>query len=111
MSNNIDLNIVLKSVRFTLTEELSKYPIESYKQDIIINDNNCFRTIIEWEKCMGELLVEKAEFAPYRYVIFNIFSIITEEITPVFCWYDSENDSLETIIKKIKEGLLMGFKY
>lgn len=111
MSNNIDLCNVLKNAKETLFEELSKYPIESYNQDIVINNDCCFRTIIEWKKCMGELIIEEAEFAPYRYVSFNILSSITEEIAPIFYWYDSENDSLETIIDKIKEGLLIAFKY
>lgn len=111
MSNNIELYNVLKNARETLFEELSKYPIESYHQDIVINNDYCFRTIIEWKKCMGELIIEEAEFAPYRYVSFNILSSITEEIMPIFYWYDSENDSLETIIDKIKEGLFIAFKY
>lgn len=41
----------------------------------------------------------------------NIIVSITEEIAPIFYWYDSENDSLETIIDNIKEGLLIAFKY
>ena len=82
MSNNIDLCNVLKNAKEALFEELSKYPIESYNQDIVINNDCCFRTIIEWEKCMGELIIEEAEFAPYRYVSFNILSsiIIKKEI-------------------------------
>lgn len=111
MNSNIDLCNVLKNARETLFEELLKYPIESYNQDILINNDYCFRTIIEWKKCMGELIIEEAEFAPYRYVCFNVLSSITEEITPIFYWHDSENDSLETITDKIKEGLLIAFKY
>lgn len=111
MNNSIDICNVLKNVKEALFEELSKYPIESYNQDIVINNDCCFRTIIEWEKCMGELIVEEAEFAPYRYISFNILSSITDEITPIFYWYDSQDDSLETIINKIKEGLLIAFKY
>ena len=60
---------------------------------------------------MGELIIEEAEFAPYRYISFNILSSIIDEITPIFYWYDSENDSLETIINRIKEGVLSAFKY
>ena len=111
MSHNVELYNVLQMARNTLLEELAKYPIESYKLDIIINDESCFRTIIEWKKCIGELIIEEAEYAPYRYIRFNILSSVTEEITPIFCWYDSERDSLETIINKIKEGLLVAFEY
>lgn len=111
MSNSIDFYNVLKNVKEALFEELSKYSNESYNQDIVIDNDFCFRTIIEWEKCMGELIIEEAEFAPYRYVSFNVLSSITEGITPIFYWNDSEDDSLETIINRLKEGLLIAFKY
>ena len=111
MSNNIDLCNVLKDAKEALFEELSKYPIESYNQDIVINNDCCFRTINEWEKCMGELIVEEPGFAPYRYVNFNILSCTTDEIKAIFSWSDSRNDSLKIIKDKIKEGLLIGYKY
>lgn len=111
MSNKIEFFNVLKMVKETFTEELAKYPAKSYKKDIIIDTDHCFRVIIEWEKCIGELVVEEPEFAPYRYVNFNILSSTTDEITAIFSWSDSRNDSLKIIKDKIKEGLLIGYKY
>ena len=108
---SIDFYNVLKSAKRTLFEELFKHSSESYTQDIIIDNDFCFRTIIEWKKCMGELIIEKAEFAPYRYVSFNVLSSVTEENTSIFYWNDSENDSLETIITRIKEGLSIAFEF
>ena len=111
MSNNIVFSDILKSARETLFEELSRYPIQCYNQDRVINNDCCFRAIIEFEKCIGELIVEEADFAPYRFVSFNILSSIAEDITQIFCWYDSEDDSIETITQKIREGLLIAFNY
>ncbi len=111
MSHNDRFDIILNSAKNALLEELSRFSNESYKQEIIFNDETCFRTIIEWENCIGELIVEEAEFAPYRNISFIILSSVTKDIIPIFCWYDSEKDSLETIIEKIKEGLLIAFGY
>ena len=33
------------------------------------------------------------------------------EISTIFCWYDSKSDSLESITNKIKEGLEKAFQY
>lgn len=90
---------------------MSYYPVISYNKDIIIDNEKCFRVIIEWERCMGELIIEKPEFAPYRYANFNILSSVTDEITSVYRWCDSMNDSLEVIKNKIREGIITGFKY
>ncbi|MBP3800966.1 MAG: hypothetical protein J6I85_02890 [Clostridia bacterium] len=111
MSNKIEFLNVLKTVKETFTEELAKYPAKAYNKDIIIDTDHCFRVIIEWEKCIGELVVEKPEFAPYRYVSFSVLSSVTDEITSIFSWLDSINDSLEMIKDKIREGLLIGYTY
>ncbi|MBR0490521.1 MAG: hypothetical protein IJJ82_00545 [Clostridia bacterium] len=111
MSCEIDFLYVLKTVKEIFEEELSKYPAKSYNKDIIIDNDHCFRVVIEWKKCMGELIVEEPGFAPYRYVNFNILSWTTDEIKAIFSWSDSINDSLKIIKDKIKEGLLIGYKY
>lgn len=99
MNYEVNFHNVLQIARETLLDELLKYSVESYNKDVIIDNDNCFRAIIEWERCIGELIIEESEYVPYRYVSFNILSSVTEEIISIFCWYDSVNDSLEIIAK------------
>lgn len=96
----MDFQSVLKTAKSTFFSETQKYQSVCQKE-VLIDNEACFRAIVEWKKCTGELLVERTEFAPYRYVSFNILSNKKDE--SVFCYYDSE-ESLEEIADKIKEG-------
>ncbi|MBP5696426.1 MAG: hypothetical protein J6X11_07255 [Treponema sp.] len=95
----------------TVNKELKLYPDKCYKVEVIVDNEACYRAIIEWERCMGELLVERPDFAPYRYVSLNVSAIDSDGTSPVYCWYDSEGDSLEVIEEKIIEGIEAGFNY
>ena len=95
----------------TINNELNRYSDMFYNMEVIIDNEKCYRIVIEWKRCMGELLVDRPEFAPYRYVSLNILSTDTINISSVYCWYDSEGDSLEIIKQKIIEGINAGFNY
>ncbi|MBQ5450211.1 MAG: hypothetical protein IIT57_09255 [Treponema sp.] len=94
-----------------LNKELKLYPDKCYKVEVIVDNESCYRTIIEWERCMGELLVERPDFAPYRYLSLQVVATDTADFSFVYCWYDSEGDSLEVIEEKIIEGIEAGFNY
>ncbi len=111
MDNAIEFSNVLYYVKNTVLKELVNYPIDTYSKDIIWDNKRCFRIIIEWERCIGELIVNDEEYTPYRYVYFSILSSITDEVTTVFSWYDSDNDTLEIIRDKIQYGLSVAFNY
>ena len=96
----MDFQSVLKTAKSTFFSETQKYQ-NACQKEVLIDNEECFRAIVEWKKCTGELLVERSDFTPYRYVSFNILSIEKDE--SVFCYYDSE-ESLEEIADKIKEG-------
>ena len=111
MNNEVDFYTVLQSVKKSFLRELQKYPSKSYNKETLIDSKKCYRAIIELENCMGELIVDVPEYAPYRYVNFNILSTIAHEKSTVFCWYDSKSNSLENITNKIKEGLEKAFQF
>ena len=111
MRSDVELIEVLKISKETLNNELSKYSTILFKIDIITDDEKCYRVIIEWERCIGEMVVEEPHFAPYRFICFNILSSITEDITSIYCWYDSKGDSFDVIKEKIKEGISIAFEY
>lgn len=96
----MDFQSVLRTAKSTFLSETQKYQSVCQKE-VLIDNEECFRAIVEWEKCTGELLVERSDFAPFRYVSFNILSNKKDE--SVFYYYDSE-ESLEEIANKIKEG-------
>ena len=73
--------------------------------NVLLDTDEAFRVVFENEKRMAELLVECGAFAPYRYVKMEIFSLISKHPVPVYVWYDSQNDNIETIISNLQIGL------
>lgn len=102
---------VMEKTKEMLIDVLSNHQNAYYKQEIIIDNDECFRTILHWEKCIGELMIEKADYSPYRYVSLNILATDRDKIETVFYWCDSNNDTLEKIGASIKTGLDMAFNY
>ncbi|MBR1848454.1 MAG: hypothetical protein IJ791_04370 [Lachnospiraceae bacterium] len=71
--------------------------------EVLRDDGEVFRISIETEASMAEVLVEKPDFAPYRWVRVEVYDLNTETLT--YVWNDEEGDSLEKILEKIAEGL------
>lgn len=111
MAANTFFTDIILLAKNTVNKELKLYPDKCYKVEVIVDNESCYRTIIEWERCMGELLVERPDFAPYRYLSLQVVATDTADFSFVYCWYDSEGDSLEVIEEKIIEGIEAGFNY
>ena len=47
MNNENDFYTVLQSVKKSFLEELQKYPSKSYKKEILIDNNKCYRAILK----------------------------------------------------------------
>ena len=108
---NIDFLHILIESKSTVYEETQKYKNNGFSLDVIIDNSTCYRAILNWSNCMGELLIEKNDFSPYRYVSFKIVSIDSKNENILYCWYDSEGDSLEVVKQKIIEGIKIGDNY
>lgn len=72
------------------------------RADVVRSDEGGFRVFFESADKIGELMVARADFAPYRFVSFQI--LCTDE-TPVFCYYDSEASTISQILAQLDAGL------
>lgn len=102
-----DFHDVLRAAKGTFFSETQKYQSDC-QTEVLIDNDECFRAIVEWEKCTGELFVERPDFAPYRFVRFCILSSANEK--SVFCWNDSD-ETPDEITEKIKAGFRVGLEY
>ena len=72
----------------------------------VISDTDEFlRVIFESKEHIAELLVECNSFSPYRYVKMEILSLTSDYPLPVYTWYDSQNDDINTIVCNLQIGL------
>lgn len=73
--------------------------------DIVLDTPNSLRVIFESKEYIAELLVEQGCFTPYRFVKLEILSLTSSYPTPVYIWYDAQNDPIDAIIRHLQIGL------
>ncbi len=105
-----DFKTILNETKNIWKDKVKNFEIIP-KQDIIVDNEVCFRTIVEWKKCMGDLTMAKNDFAPYRYISFVILASDRNNYVPVYCWYDCEQDSLDDIRNAINKGVCVLNEY
>mgnify|MGYP004642689061 CR=1 FL=1 len=101
---------ILKAVKILVSEKKA----ELYKEcnfDVLIDTETAYRVIIEFDNCMGEILVNQPYFAPYRFVKIEMLSSVCVEDTHIFIWYDSESDSVDEILFQIRKCFDIAKKY
>ena len=77
----------------------------SIELETLIDNEQCFRIILESADKMGEILVEDASFAPYRYFKLEIAQIIDNRAQIVNAWYDTENTDDDYYQLALKSGI------
>lgn len=77
---------------------------QGIRVDVVRSDDGGFRVFFESADKMGELIVAQPDFAPFRFVSFQILR--TDEV-PVFCYYDSDGSSVSEILAQLDVGLKM----
>ena len=72
---------------------------------VLTDREDSLRVILETENAMAELIVAQADFAPYRFVSFQILDIRRElRDGPVFCYYDNEGSTIDEILRELDRG-------
>lgn len=110
MNTATDFSSVLAAVKqfFDNIQQSQNYSIKS--MDVIAADEQCYRVILDFPYCMGEIVVNKPLCAPYRYVKIEVLSAVTDCYEYVFCWYD-DNDDVNSIIEHIIHALKVASDY
>lgn len=93
----------VKSIINELRQSTHNYPINSI--DVINDNDDSYRAIIEFDSCIGEVTVDQPFFAPYRYVKIEILSVDSDPYESVFSWYDSDYDNIDSIRRHISLAL------
>lgn len=106
-----EFKIILKQVKEWLEKNSKKPPFTVLKFDQVINNDKCLRVIFENSNCVGEVIVEQPECAPYRFVKIEILSLRDNDNKLIYAWYDKENDKCEYIISQLQKGLTYALAY
>lgn len=79
-----------------------------FPAEVLRDDPEGLRIIWETEKYLAELIVCRAEYAPYRWVSFTILDVRRDPgQEPVYCYYDQEDSSVTEILAALERGMEM----
>lgn len=90
--------------------------IDKNKKDIeqknisvsILRDENTGLVVsFENDEVIAELVVEQPDFAPYRFVSFEVAAIENDQAKIIYSWYDDDNTSE----KEIADGIMGGIEF
>jgi hypothetical protein len=90
-----------------------KWVMDSYEElgdrnisvEILMNENDCLRIELNFGEFLAEILVEKPDFAPYRYVYFQAVGIVNGVPELLYFWYDNDETTIEEIIENLENAI------
>lgn len=97
---------ILNETRSIVNELMAADDFLNCTIDVLVDSEYSYRAIIDFGNCLGEVIVNQPDFAPYRYVKIEILSSIEEISMHVFFWGDSESDD----VNSVRENIVAGFR-
>ena len=101
-----DINEIMTEIH-KLVEKLQMNQNSELNIEIKADQPDYFWCFIENERLMGEIVVNKGGFQPFRNVSFTIVASENEEEEHPFyyCYYDDETSSMEEIKSNLHKGM------
>ena len=75
------------------------------QMEMVADNEDYLRIILETEDRMGEIVVEDASFAPYRFFKIEVAQIVDERAEIVMAWYDKDGADDDAYREALKKGV------
>ena len=99
----------IQRVKTIVREWLLEYSyvlVEQGVQTEMVADNEDYlRIILETEDRMGEIVVENAGFAPYNFFKIEVAQIVDDRSEIVMAWYDKDGTGDDAYREALKNGV------
>ena len=92
-------------VREWLLENNDVLDAHGVQMEMVADNEDYLRIILETEDRMGEIVVEDASFAPYRFFKIEVAQIVDERAEIVMAWYDKEFTDDDAYREALKKGV------
>nr|MBP3598916.1 hypothetical protein [Eubacterium sp.] len=108
---NMKFEIIRNAVEEFVDKVICERQYPNGEIEVLRDEADCYQVGVEFENCIGEIMVNRPYFAPYRFVSMEILSSDQVTAEQVFVWLDDEGDSVEEVIYQIKNGLKSAASY
>ena len=102
--NNL-LFLKVKETVYNWLKSNEKLESNNVSVEMLSNNEHHLRAILTFGECLAELRVEKPDFAPFRFVCFEMLRIEHGDVSTVHTWYDNESSTLDEIIKSLDKAV------
>ena len=92
-------------VREWLLENSDVLEAHGVQTEMVADNEDYLRILLETEDRMGEIIVEDASFAPYRSFKIEVAQIVDERAETVMSWYDKEDTDDDAYREALKNGV------
>ena len=92
-------------VREWLLENSEVLDAHGVQTEMVADNEDYLRIILETEDRMGEIVVEDASFAPYRFFKIEVAQIVDERAKIVMAWYDKDTTGDDEYREALKNGV------
>ena len=92
-------------LREWLLEHSDVLVAQGVQMEMVADNEDYLRIILEKEDRMGEIVVEDAGFAPYRFFKFEVAQIIDDRAEIVMAWYDEDGTGDDEYREALKNGV------
>ena len=92
-------------VREWLLEHSDVLVAQGVQMEVVADNEDCLRIILETTDRMGEIVVEDAGFAPYRFFKFEVAQIDDERAEIVMALYDKNITGDDEYREALKNGV------
>lgn len=103
--------IVKESVTQWLKDNKEKFKNKHIEIEIVDNTKEQLYIILNFGECMAAIVVAESDFAPYRFISFEVAAIENGIPIMLYSWYDKEGDRIEEITKNLDKGIGIALEY
>jgi len=92
-------------VREWLLENSDVLEAHGVQMEMVADNEDYLRIILETEDRMGEIVVEDAGFTPYRFFKIEVAQIVGDRAEIVMAWYDKDGTGYDVYWEALKNGV------
>lgn len=92
-------------VRNWLLENSDVLVGQGVQMEMVADNEDYLRIILETTDRMGEIIVEDASFAPYRSFKIEVAQIVDERAEIIMAWYDKDGTGDDAYREALKNGV------
>lgn len=111
--NNSDIlfNKIKTEIIKWVEDNMEIFTEERIDVEEVNNNSDSYSVVFDLDNCMAEIDVNQPDFAPYRYVAFEVVAIVDDTSQLIYSWYDDDSTGIEEILFQLNKGIKYATDY